>query len=223
MHANHKKYADRITELVEEGEALVKLEKSTIKSPSLKTVQEQDRLQAWLANAQNILLSIFGEDAIQFADFIKLKKEKTYYASTIKGIYGLLQGHLQDLEKGLLYRYDFLVAGELFENTLDQADELCKNNYKDAAAVLARVVVENALKKLAEKNGIPTKQTAAKLSEELKNKGVIDKARHSEIQAWLQIGNASAHGDFVTHDQNRVQKIIKSIYNFITNDFKQIL
>lgn len=220
MNANHKKYVTQIQELISEGNELIKLEKPTLKAPNLKTIQEQDRLQAWVTNVQNILLAVFGETAVQFEDFLKLKQQKLYYASTVKGIYGLLQGHLQDLEKGLLYRYDFLVSGELFDNLLDQADELCENNYKDAAAVMARVVVENALKKLAEKNSLSTKHPAAKLNEALKEKGVIDKARYSEISSWLQIGNASAHGDLATYDQARVKKTINDIRIFITNDFK---
>jgi hypothetical protein len=220
MNAHHKKYADRLTELLTEGRALQLLAKPTLKNPELKTIQDQERLQAWISSVQNLVVGLFGEQRAQFKDFAQLKTKKTYYPSTIKEICGFLSGVEDDLKKGILHGFEFIVAGELFENVLEQADHLCDVGHKDAAAVLARAVLENTLKKMAQRAGLSIRRKmAAELNDDLKIARAIDAARNLEIKGWLNIGNTSAHGDFTTYDAPRVKTAIQHIKIFIQTEF----
>ncbi len=215
-----KKYLNRVKELIKEGQEVAKLEKPTKKNPEIKTIQDGDRLKKWLTNVENIINVIFRENDFQFKTFQKLKEKKTYYSSTVREIYGFLEGIADDIEKGLLFKHEFLIAGEIFENILEQAKELNTKGYKDAAAVMVRVIVENALKKLAQKEGIKTKQKAFEILNELKKKWKLDKAKCNEINSWLQLGNWAAHGDFKKYKKKRIEKLISDVEYFLNDEFK---
>ncbi len=219
MHAKYILYKETLIELYNEGLELILLEKPTIKNPDLKTIQDQERLIKWITSTQNVILSIFNVSSIQFSDFQKLKEKKIFYASTIKEVCGFLKSILLDLEKGLLFKFEFLVAGELYQNVLEQAKTLVNNGYKDAASVLARTVVENALKKLAERANIPLNNPASSLNDKLKEQNLLDSPRHLEIKSWLLIGNSSAHGNFEEFSKERIEQMISNISNFLNSEF----
>ncbi|OQY47819.1 MAG: hypothetical protein B6242_04160 [Anaerolineaceae bacterium 4572_78] len=113
LNPKDQQYAERIKELIEEGQVIATLEKPT-KKPGIKTIQDNYRLQKWLTNVEQIVKTTFGQNSLQFQNLSELLKGSTYYASAVRGITGLLAGALEDLEKGFLLEKEILIAGEIF-------------------------------------------------------------------------------------------------------------
>ncbi|MEN8219666.1 MAG: hypothetical protein ABFS56_25605 [Pseudomonadota bacterium] len=219
MELKQKRYAERIEQLIVEGEELAKSEQPS-KKPGIKTIQDHTKLHAWLTNVENIIETTFGQNSPQFKRKEELFKGKTYYASQVRMIVGLLTGALDDLKNGFLVHQEFLIAGEIFNSVLEQAKHFLDKGHKDAAAIYARIVVEERLKGMAKQAGCLEDsqkwKPASKLNDCLKNKGRYGSPQLSKIKAWLAVGNSAAHGKFGEYDQEEVKNMLKGIEHFLT-------
>jgi hypothetical protein len=137
----------------------------------------------------------------------------------VLSIVGLLSGAVDDLEKGYLLEQEFLIAGALFDSLLEQAKHLNQAGYKDPAAVLGRVVLEDALRRIARREGLDSSEKASALNDSLKNAGVYVQPRWRIVQAWLDIGNAAAHGKVSEFTEQDVTKMLEGISEFLADDF----
>jgi hypothetical protein len=223
LNPKHKRYADRVQELIEEGQAVAKLERPSSVGPY---IQDEDKipLQAWLIKVSNILETVFGPESPHvrhFGEFTKDGMRLVEHSYDILPIVGLLTGALDDLEQGYLAGQEFLIAGEVFDSVLEQAKHLNQNGYKDPAAVLARVVLEDSLKRIARSEGIDDSQKASRLNDELKKAGRYPQPQWRLVQAWLDVGNAAAHGKFDAYDEEDVERLIKDIERFLATEFRK--
>lgn len=218
--ADIQKYIERLKELKIEGELVAKLEQPTTKNPNLLTIRDSFRLNNFYSSVENNLMNLLGIENPHYKNFKKIQEtEKLFYSNIVLSVCGIIQSILTDYEKGTLYKFDFLISGNIFDSILEQATELNENNFKDAAAVMVRTVVESSLKKLAISNEINPKNTAANLNTKLKDKNIYDKVQHSEIQSWLHLGNYAAHGEFDKYDKSKISKLIDDVKIFITEHF----
>lgn len=223
LDPKNQRYAKRIQELKEEGLEVAKLEK---RSYDLIYIQDEDqiRLHAWLINVGNILETVFGENSLHnkhFKDVLPRDGIKfVEHSYDIFPIIGVLTGALDDLEKGFLIGQEFIIAGEVFDTILEQARYLNSSGYKDPAAVLARVVLEDTLKRLARSLNIDSDRKASIINEDLRQAGLYAKPQWRFIQAWLDVGNAAAHGDFNDYDREKVEKMITGIEQFLISNLK---
>jgi hypothetical protein len=180
-------------------------------------------LHAWLGSVYNILTTVFGPKSSQVEHFRHVTEgnlSKVRYVSDIYAITGLLQGALDDLRNGYLVGQQFLIAGEVFDSVLEQALCLNKNNYKDPAAVLSRVVIEDALRRIARSVGIDDSQNASKINDELKKAERYGVPRWRQVQSWLDVGNSAAHGRFDDYNQTVVQLNIDGIREFLATELR---
>ena len=92
---------------------------------------------------------------------------------------------------------------------------------KDPAAVLARVVLEDALKRIARGEGLDDNQSASRLNDELRRIGKYRQPQWRLIQAWLDIGNAAAHGNFNEYNEEDVEGLIEDIERFLATEFRR--
>ena len=131
----------------------------------------------------------------------------------------MLEGALNDLENGYLIGQEFIIAGEVFDSVLEQATYLNQSGHKDPAAVLARVVLEDSLKRLAREESLNETLSASRINDELRRVGRYAQPQWRLIQAWLDLGNAAAHGRFAEYSQQDVQKLIEDIERFLAAHF----
>ena len=115
---------------------------------------------------------------------------------------------------------EFFIASEVFDSLLEEAKYLNEHHFKDSAAILCRVVIEDTLKRLARKESIDDSQKASKLNDDLKSAGVINQPQWRQNQTWLDIGNDAAHGKFDTYDETKVNSMIEGIKIFLSTEFK---
>ena len=219
LNPKYKRYAERLQELIEDGKSVAKLEKPSSLGGSFIQGEDDIKLNAWLTKASNILETVFGAQSPQFRSFREvLPKEGIKGVSRaydIHPITGVLAGALDDLEKGFLIGQEFLIAGEVFDSILEQAKVLNKAGYKDPAAVLVRVVIEDALKRLARHEGVDDSRKASQINDDLKKLGLYPQAQWRFVQAWLDIGNAAAHGNFGEYTEEDVMKTIDGVEYFL--------
>ncbi len=182
-------------------------------------IDDTTSLHSWLIKVKNIIKIIFGESSIQFNELLKLTQIATYHSHEVNAIGGLLLGSLDDLESGFLIGHEFLLAGELFDYILEEAKYLNSNGYKDPAAVLARVVLEDSLRRIAKREGLNDKDKSSKMNDDLKSKGIYPQPQWRLCQAWLDIGNAAAHGEFADYTKEDVLKMIEGIGQFMAKHF----
>jgi hypothetical protein len=165
MSPKYERFARRLRELISQGEQVAKLERpSQHVSPY---IQDKDQLNAWLVSADHIIRAAFGTESAQFLHLSKAIERDPEHAYEVNRIIGILRGALSDLEGGFLVRQEHLVAGVVFDSVLEQARYLTRNGFKDAAAVLCRVVVEDCLRRLCREEGLPDSGKAATLNDAL--------------------------------------------------------
>jgi len=223
LNPKYQRYADRLRDLIAEGESVAQLERPKGRY-SFIADESSIPLQAWLDKANNILHIVFGPQSPQVRHFIAVlpseKMAAVQHAREVYRIIGVLQGALDDLEKGFLIGQEFLIAGDVFDSVLEQAKYLVDTGYKDPAAVLARVVLEDALKRIARAEGIADTLKASQLNDELKKTGRYPQPQWRLIQAWLDVGNAAAHGNFNDYDADRVKEVINGIEQFLATELR---
>ena len=217
MNNQYAKYIKELDELVQDSLEVEKLE--TTSKTGYKIIIAADRVQKLFMNSIQIIKLIFREGSDLYREIVRIKDhESKQYASTIRILRGTLESAKDAIQKGYLTSFEFLISADIFDSTLEQAKELLKNGYKDPAAMLCRVVIEDSLKKTARKDGIETeKKKASVLNDELKNKEFYNQIQWREVQKWLDIGNAAAHGQFDEIKKEDVQKMINEIEHFILN------
>jgi len=212
MNPKYEHAAERIRELITEGHRVAALEQPSEAGPYIK---DKVQLHAWLVKGENIIRTIFGINGAHFAHLSAATKRTVEHAYTVNKIIGILSGALNDLEGGFLAHQEQLIAALVFDSVLEQARHLTNSGFKDPAAVLCRVVVEESLRRLSRQNGLQDSGKATVLNDVLRDSGRYNKPQWRVIQSWLDIGNSAAHGKFSEYDAASVIRMIDDIERFV--------
>jgi hypothetical protein len=134
---------------------------------------------------------------------------------------GILNGLRADYEAGYLGTVAELIHADVFGDFLEMADELMAKGYKDAAAVLGGSVLEEHIRKLCDKAGIPVSDKNGKpkkadlLNADLAKANVYNKLEQKSVTAWLGLRNDAAHGHYDSYTAEQVALMVSSIRDFM--------
>ena len=140
-----------------------------------------------------------------------------------KGL-AILNAVRSEIDGGWLFTLKGLVTAELFADFIDMAEHLLESGYKDPAAVMAGGVLEEHLRQLCAKNGIPISQEkddksvplkADRLNSELAKADVYSKLDQKLVMAWLDLRNKAAHGKYEEYNQDQVKQMILGVTEFM--------
>ncbi len=215
-----RRLSERMHEVIAEGKSVAALERPSEYSGPY--IQDKPALHSWLSKVTNIIETSFGAQSSQSRHLLQLMPngiQLVEHSYEVLSIVGLLSGAVDDLESGYLIKQEFLIAGDLFDSLLEQAKHLSQVGYKDPAAVLGRVVLEDSLRRIARREGLDSSGKASTINDSLKNAGVYAQPRWRLVQAWLDIGNASAHGKVSEFTEQDVTKMLEGISEFLAGDF----
>lgn len=217
LSPKYERYAERMKKLIKEGERIASTALGII-----PYIGDSAKVHSWLASVKNILELTFGDKSTYSIDLNNICKLSSNVKSqdVFLSMKGLLEGALDDLESGFLVGQEFLIAGEIFDSVLEQAKHLNKAGHKDPAAVLARVVVEDALRRISRKENLDDTKKASDLNNELKKAGRYGQPRWRRVQALLDIGNAAAHGKFDEYNSDDVKTIIEEVERFLAEELR---
>jgi len=152
----HDKAIQRLSQLIEEGELLRQDDGRGHVSDS---TQYQDA-RGWITASRNIILHIFPNGKSPYAEHVDGAIEEgencgwEYVAGTVGEIRSVLKNLLTDLQAGLLNSVADRARAETFDNFLDHAREYLANGQKNEAGVIAGVVFEDTIRRIAVKHNI---------------------------------------------------------------------
>lgn len=218
MNPKYQRYADRLRSLISEAQLLIAGQKPGYMSGPV--ISDSAALYSWYVKARNLVYLAFGKDSQHARQLERVTEHHPYQVAVVEAAKGVLIGALDDLENGFLIGREFLVAGEVFDSVLEQAGGLLDGGYKDIAAMLGRVVLEDALRRIARQEGLDSTQKASRLNDELKNKQRYGQPLWRQILAWTDIGNAAAHGKFAEYDQQAVRNMLAGIEQFLAAELR---
>jgi len=137
---------------------------------------------------------------------------------------GALKALRRDISAGYLVSVQELIHANVFADFLEMAEHLLNEGYKDPAAVLIGGVLEEHLRKLCDKNGIPTEspnrkgilrpRRADRMNADLA-KGVYSRLDQKNITAWLDLRNKAAHGLYDKYTTQQVELLLQSVRDFL--------
>lgn len=154
----------------------------------------------------------------------------TYFqgASAIPHLAGVLKALRHDVASGYLDSVQELIHASLFADFLEMAEHLLNEGYKDPAVVLIGGVLEEHLRKLCDKNGIPTATTDSKgvvrpkkaetMNMDLAGGSVYSKLDQKNVTAWLDLRNKAAHGRYAEYTSQQVELLLQSVRDFLTRN-----
>lgn len=136
---------------------------------------------------------------------------------------GILIALRKAYENSFLNDVGQLIRGNMFTDFLEMAEHLLEETYKDAAAVIAGGTLEQHLRQLSTKSGLPIPDSknnkplkADFLNNELARTGVYQKGEQKSVTAWLDLRNDAAHGNYQAYTDQQVNLMIQGVRDFIT-------
>jgi len=148
-----------------------------------------------------------------------LKQYGPNNAYNIPILEGALRGLRADYEAGFLQKVEALVQADVFADFLEMAEHLLAQGYKDPAAVLIGGVLEEHLRQLCVRHGIPTAiggrpKKADTLNADLAKGGAYNKIDQQAVTAWLALRNQAAHGKYSEYTKEQVLVLHSGVRDF---------
>jgi uncharacterized protein (DUF2164 family) len=144
-----------------------------------------------------------------------------YNAITIPILAGILRALKVDYEADFIVSFTEIIHADVFSDFLEMSDYFLNEGYKDAAAIMAGGVLEEHLRKLAEKHKIDTVDSggrfkkADRLNSELTGKYDKSKLDQKSIIAWLDLRNKAAHAKYGDYSKEQVSLMIHGVRDFL--------
>lgn len=180
---------------------------------------DNDLLLKWKVKARSLLSKLCGEDSQYFKQFEEEENSGivgTTNFEIFKGLRAIFIAAKEDFESGYLSSIKTLVQAEVFDSELEQANELFSSGYYTAAAVIAGVVLETALRELCDRNSIPHGKLD-KMNADLAKADVYNKLNQKRITALADIRNSAAHGKPDQFTAQDVANMIKDVNQFLSD------
>jgi uncharacterized protein (DUF2164 family) len=172
----------------------------------------------------NLLLSAIQRLAPPASTYLKSAKAYEPHEGEILGnkvppLTGILKALRADYDAGNIQSLIELIHAEIFADFIEMADYLLQQGYKDPAAVIVGSVLEEHLRKLCQKNGIPVQSGAAPkkadaLNSELAAAAVYSKLDQKSVTAWLDLRNKAAHGKYNEYTKEQVTLTSQGVRDF---------
>jgi hypothetical protein len=136
---------------------------------------------------------------------------------------GVLTALRKAYSSGYLTTVSELIHADLFSDFIQMAEYLLSEGYKDPAAVIIGSTLEEHLRQLCVRNGLPTTaggkpKKADQLNADLANASVYSKLDSKSITSWLDLRNKAAHGKYTEYTKEQVQLMIQGIQDFMTRN-----
>ena len=109
------------------------------------------------SSSLSFLVATYGKGHPHYDEFDT--KVKNGFIHNVQAGRGILSAVRLELKGGWLTSTKGLVSAEIFSDFLEMSEHLLEEGYKDPAAVVAGSVLEEHLRQLCQKHGVPTAVT----------------------------------------------------------------
>lgn len=172
----------------------------------------------WKVNARNLISLACTAESEHYREFLKqeIPQSLRWQYDEFRDVLAVFNAARADFEGGYLNSVRNLVQADVFGSELDQATELLAAGYDTAAAVIAGVVLETALRQLCDDRSIAVGKLD-KMNADLAKAGVYNSLVQKRITALAGIRNAAAHGHPGAFKRDDVVDMIRQVENFLAD------
>lgn len=214
----NNKLQKRFNELSDEHAALIQSKSTSHGQFGPRDHIDAELFTAWKVKVRNLLSLACGEKSQHFEQYEKAEKPFSMESSfsVAQRLGAVFHAVKEDYENGYLNSIKSLIQAEVFDSELEQAQELLASGYKLAAAVIAGVVLETALRDLCDQENI-SHGKLDKMNADLAKSGKYNKLQQKRITALADIRNSAAHGKPEEFTAEDVELMIRDIESFLLN------
>lgn len=207
---------ERVDTLIAEGARLINSYDGSWLIPGAQLME----WQRWFTSAANAISVIAPPDSVHRAQMNPLlvhpDLQKGFPANLGRKMLGILESLAADLRAGLLKKFEYIVLGASFDNFLDHATDYHRAGKKLEAAVLAAVVLEDTIRKIAEKHGLEAHGPSLdSITDELVKLRVLTPVKAKRIKAYVGTRNRALHADWEGFDIRDVGEMILGVRELI--------
>ena len=208
----------RFIELEEQVDALlasVTLKRTAFDGDSEPWISP-DLILNWSVKAKSLMERACGIDSTHLKAYAEADVQGGYetYVDRLNRIKAVFLAAKEDFEGGYLNSLRNIVQAEVFSNELEQAEELLQTGYRTAAAVIAGVVLETALRDLCTTHGVPH-SNLNRMNDDLAKAGVYNANQKKQITSLSAIRNSAAHGKPQEFTADQVRGMIDDVQRFL--------
>ena len=219
MH-NESIIQKRLIELSDRSQAILNATSSVVTNARTgKTSQKVSVADAkgWATSVLSLFVQSFGETSVHYKQFHEVLSKFDGWQSSFKQLIAVFNSGKEDYEGGYIFNLRGLIRAEVLSDALEQAEELLKSGYKDAACVLAGVSLEIVVKDLAARRSISLAKLD-KMNADLSKAGAYNSAKQKQITAWADLRIKSAHGQWNDYNAADVQEMLSGVQRFIADN-----
>lgn len=178
---------------------------------------DEELMLNWQTKARHLLSQACGQESVHFTSFIDHEKPKSFTTNyeTLKRLKAIFLAAKEDFEGGYLTTVRQMVQAEVYDSELDQAKGLLNSGYLTAAAVIAGVVLETAMRDMCTRAGIAP-GNLNKMNADLAKANIYNLLVQKRITALADIRNNAAHGNAGQFQQADVADMISYIEGFLS-------
>lgn len=220
-----KEILKQLSERLDEGDNILRTGIQPLPIPGFDFSREGRKLgrglsYRWGTSCLELLSRVFGKESDYYRTFNRFSSEFEKYDSFSKAL-GVIAAAKNDYKKGYLFNTRTLIEAEVFDDFLEQAEELVKKGYHQPAAVIAGCVLEDGLRKLCDRNSITlqAKTTIDPMNVELAKAGIYTKLTQKKITALADLRNKAAHGEWDQFTEKDVEDMIRDVRRFMEEYF----
>lgn len=212
-----EKLLKRVDELIQQGQDVL----GTKHSDSYEFEFVDNGLFAGFRTAcLSFLQKLFTSNHIYYSEF----NEKVGHPdpNCVENGINTLKSVRKEIEDGWIFELKDLVSAEIFTDFIEMAEYFLAEGYKDPAAVIVGGVLEEHLRQLCQKNGVPITKgeknipvQANQLNQDLTKAGQYNKLEMKSVIAWLDLRNKAAHGKYGEYDKKQVEGMLSGVMDFI--------
>jgi hypothetical protein len=137
-------------------------------------------------------------------------------ASKAVRMHGILLNIYKDWQAGLLRQFEYIVSAENFDQFLRQAEQYHKSGKHIEAGVLVSAVFEDALKKVAHRNGINSSGlTSQEIINSLRDHDFITPVHARRLEGAAALRNKALHAEWTEFDLRDVGSAIRTVDELI--------
>lgn len=243
MSEYEQKLLQQVTRFISEGNSLpqktnhprtfVGLGLRTLDSIADPEINDIRSVEKYVASARNFLSTQLPKDTSYCQHFTErssiLSRKKKIFKHELEPLIGILEALKDDIEKGRLLNYKMRITAEVYGDLLDQTERNFKKKEHRTAAILAGVVLEDGLKKMAALNPNVKDVFSMQIepiSHELVKEMVITVTDRDKIVLWARIHNKAKHEvdefkKILQKNKKEVEQMPKEVKKFLAEHLSQ--
>ena len=180
-------------------------------------------IRSWFDSVFNLFRLIttpdmhFHEQVIEISKDDDLKHGAPYWA--VQNLCGNLTSVIEEIELGLLKKAEYIFFATAFDDFLDHAEHFHKGGKKMESSVLASIVFEDTLRKIASKyNASSNGESIEVIIDNLTKANAWTSVKAKRIKAYAAVRNKALHANWEEIELRDIGELIKGVRELLEHN-----